>query len=223
MEHKTILSKFQQQLLDFIIEEPYLLKNYYWSGGTALSEIYLHHRESYDIDLFTEKNEVHLPSVSKFVRSAAKKLRAKKIAPIRYLGLYSFTYILPNDSELKIDFNYYPFKRIETAKKYKKLEVDSLIDIAANKVHTIFMKPRGRDYIDLYLTLKENSQINLEKLILLADIKFDWHIDPLQLGENLSKVVTFTEKPKMFIPFNQQEMENYLLNLAKQLGSQILR
>lgn len=223
MEHKTILSKFQQQLLDLIIEEPYLLKNYYWSGGTALSEIYLHHRESYDIDLFTEKNEVHLPSVSKFVRSAAKKLHAKKIAPIRYLGLYSFTYILPNNSELKIDFNYYPFKQIEMGKKYKKLSVDSLIDIAANKVHTIFMKPRGRDYIDLYFILKENKHLSIDRLILLADAKLDWHIDPLQLGENLAKVVSFTEKPKMFIRFNQQEMESYLLSLAKKLGSKILK
>lgn len=223
MENKTILSKFQQQLLGSIIEEHYLLKNYYWSGGTALSEIYLHHRESYDIDLFTEENEVHLPSVSQFVRSAAKKLHAKKIAPIRYFGLYSFTYTLPDDSELKIDFNYYPFKQIEKCKKYKNLSVDSLVDIAANKVHTIFMKPRGRDYIDLYFILKENPRLDIDRLILLADAKFDWHIDPLQLGENLSKVVTFTEKPKMFIPFNQQEMENYILNLAKQLGSKILK
>lgn len=223
MEHKTILTKFQQQLLDLIIEEPYLLKNYYWSGGTALSEIYLHHRESYDIDLFTEKSEVHLPSVGKFVSKAGKNLGAKKISSIRYFGLYSFTYTLPDNDQLKIDFNYYPFKRIGPGKRYNSLEVDSLTDIATNKVHTIFMKPRGRDYIDLYFILKKNKQISLDKLILLADAKFDWHIDPLQLGENLSKVVAFTEKPKMFISFNQQEMEGYLLNLAKQLGSQILK
>lgn len=223
MEHKTILSKFQQQLLEIIINEPYLIKNYYWSGGTALAEIYLHHRESYDIDLFTENEEVHLPSVSKFVRLAGKKLSAKKIQPTRYYGLYSFTYTLPDNSQLKIDFNYYPFKRIEHGGKYKTLTVDSLVDIAVNKVHTIFMRPRGRDYIDLYFILKENKQITLDNLILLADAKFDWHIDPLQLGENLAKVVSFTDTPKIFSPFSQSDMENYILNLSKKLETKILK
>ncbi len=222
MEQKSLLTKFQQKLLAIIIAEPYLIKNYYWTGGTALTEIYLRHRESYDIDLFTEDSEVHLPSISKFIHKAMNLLKAKDVKHTHYYGLESFTFILPGDSELKIDFNFYPHLRIEVGKKYHRLAVDSLIDIATNKVHTIFMRPRGRDYIDLYFILKLHPELSLEKLISLADAKFDWHIDPLQLGEQLLRVVKFTEEPKMFLPYKRQDMEKFILNLASDLKSQIL-
>lgn len=225
MEQKTYLSQFQVRLLEIILSEPYLVKNYYWTGGTVLTEFYLHHRESYDLDLFTEKAEVHLPSVMKFSRKAGQKLGAKKITSGRFLGLYSFTFILPDDSELKIDFNYYPFPRVEVGKKYKTLNVDSLIDIAVNKVHTLFMRPRFRDYIDLYFILNGQNELSLEKLISLADVKFDWHIDPLQLGENLTRIVaptTLKNEPKMLVPFDRKQMEKWYLNLASQLKKDIL-
>ena len=32
--------------------------------------------------------------------------------------------------------------------------IDSLIDIATNKIFTIYQNPRSRDFIDLYLILK---------------------------------------------------------------------
>ena len=226
MEQKTYLSQFQVRLLEIILREPYLVKNYYWTGGTVLTEFYLHHRESYDLDLFTEKSEVHLPSIMQFSRKAGKKLGAKKIVSGRFLGLYSFTFILPDDSELKIDFNYYPFPRIEVGKKYKALNVDSLIDIATNKVHTLFMRPRFRDYIDLYYILNGQNALSLEKLISLADVKFDWHIDPLQLGANLTRVVattTLKNEPKMLVPFDRKQMENWYLSLATQLKKDIIK
>lgn len=62
---------------------------------------------------------------------------------------------------------------LETGIKYKSLLVDSLRDIAANKVHTLFMRARARDYVDLYFLFKaENYSLN--ELILDAKAKFDW-------------------------------------------------
>jgi len=43
---------------------------------------------------------------------------------------------------------------LKKAKKFGNLEIDSLTDIASNKVHTLFMKPRTRDYIDLFSSSK---------------------------------------------------------------------
>lgn len=223
MGQKTILSKYQRELLDLVTREPYLLRNYYWTGGTALAEIYLHHRESYDIDLFVTENEVHVATISKFVSRAGRELGVKKTVASRYLGLYSFIFTMSDDSQLKIDFNYYPFERIESGKKYQGLSVDSLVDIATNKVHTIFMKPRGRDYIDLYFILKLNPELRLEKLVSFANAKFDWHVNPLQLGENFLKASAFTDMPKVFLPFDQKEVEKFYIKLARELKPEILK
>lgn len=51
----SILTKGQKIILDELIQNNYLRENYYLTGGTALSEFYLHHRYSDDMDFFTEK------------------------------------------------------------------------------------------------------------------------------------------------------------------------
>jgi predicted nucleotidyltransferase component of viral defense system len=221
MGQKTILNPIQRKFLDLAVREQYILKNYYWTGGTALAEFYLHHRLSEDIDLFSE-NEVEVGPVSDFIGAAAKKLGATDITSQRFLGLYSFTFHLPK-TPLKVDFNYYPFPRINLGRGWRGLAIDSLEDIAVNKVHTLFMKPRSRDFVDLYFLLKERGQFSLERLVDLADAKFDWHIEPIQLGENFAKVITLKDFPKMLVPFDQKDMEKFFLDLAKSLKGRIFK
>lgn len=222
MEQKTILTGVQRRFLDLVLKEPYILRNFYWTGGTVLSECYLHHRESEDIDLFAEKREIHLSSINKFVGIAGTLLGSKSIRHSRFLGLHSYTYDLGAAGKLKVDFNYYPFPRIETGKRWRGLPIDSLTDIAVNKVHTVSVKARTRDYVDLYCILRQAKNLNLRRLIALAKIKFDWHIEPLQLGENLAKVVTLEGLPTMLAPFDRKEMEEFFLQLAASLKSEIL-
>lgn len=224
MGYKTILTPIQRKFLDLVQAESYLTKHYYWTGGTVLSEVYLHHRDSEDIDLFTEKNEVHLPSIKDFVSISGAKLGAKGISYTRFLGLHTFIFNFSNESQLKIDFNYYPFPRINTDQKWGKIAIDSVEDIAVNKVHTISVKPRSRDFIDLYFLLKDKKWgLSLPRLINLAKAKFDWDINPLQMGENLAKIVTVKDLPRMLVPFNQKDMENFLLKLAKSLNGDIFK
>lgn len=223
MGPKTILSPIQRRFLELVIKESYILEQYYWTGGTVLSEFYLHHRESYDIDLFTEGEDVNLEVISKFIGIAGTVLGSQKIIHRRFLGLHNFSFFLPGE-ELKVDFNYYPFPRINKGKSWRGLAIDSIQDIAVNKIHTVSMKPRARDFVDLYFILKSKSKdLSLSELIGLAKSKFDWHIDPIQLGENFVKVVTFTDVPKMLVPFDPKEMEDFFLSLSKGLKKEIFK
>ena len=78
MGKSTILNNDQQEFLKIVLNEPYILKRFYWTGGTVLSEFYLHHRDSHDIDLFSENQEIHLPSINKFVGIVGQKMNVKK-------------------------------------------------------------------------------------------------------------------------------------------------
>ncbi|MEK7163945.1 MAG: nucleotidyl transferase AbiEii/AbiGii toxin family protein [Patescibacteria group bacterium] len=224
MAQKTILTPIQRKFLELFQAESYLTKRYYWTGGTVLSEVYLHHRDSEDIDLFTEKEEVHLPSIKDFVGISGAKLGARGISYTRFLGLHTFIINFSDASQLKIDFNYYPFPRINTNKKWNNIDIDSVEDIATNKVHIISVKPRSRDFIDLYFLLKDKKWgLSLPRLISLAKAKFDWDINPIQLGENLAKVITVKDLPRMLVPFDQKEMEDFILKLAKSLDNDIFK
>jgi hypothetical protein len=121
---------------------------------------------------------------------------------------------------LKVDFNYYPFPRLEKGSHWKSLEIDSLKDIAVNKIQTISTKARERDFVDLYFILQKEKW-KLKELIISAKTKFDWHIDPVQLGQAFTQVVALEDVPKVLVPFNKTEMENFFLEKAKELGKNI--
>lgn len=221
MGKSTILNKNQQEFLEIVLKEPYILKRFYWTGGTVLSEFYLRHRDSHDIDLFSENQEIHLPSINKFIGIVGQKMKTRKIIHKQFLGLHTYTLFLTN-GELKVDFNYYPFKRINDGKKWKGLEIDSLEDITANKIQTISTKARERDFVDLYFIYKQ-KKFDLKRMIILAKTKFDWHIDPIQLGKTFLQVSTLHDVPKMLVPFDRKEMETFFLNLALDLKKDIFR
>lgn len=210
--------------MECVSSEKQITKRFYLTGGTALAEFYLRHRLSEDIDLFCENAEVDAKAVEAFLQRVAYKLGIKKIKRSQFLGLISYGLVFKDDTVLKVDFNYYPFPRINKGKKYKNIDVDSLYDIAVNKVHTLFMKPRARDYIDLYCIMTTQKNYSLEKLILDAKAKFDWDIDRLNLASQFVRVREFkVDYPKMLIPFSEEQMEKFFLRLAQKLKKEILK
>lgn len=52
---KSLLSNNQKVFLEFINKEKFINQLFYLTGGTALSEFYLKHRYSEDLDFFSEK------------------------------------------------------------------------------------------------------------------------------------------------------------------------
>ncbi len=216
-----ILTKEQEAFLELLCGEKYFIKNFYFTGGTPLAAFYLHHRLSEDIDLFSEE-EINLMSVRTFIGSAQKKLKLKQVDYRQYFGLHTFQLYFSGTNILKVDFNYYPFPRIEKSTKYNGLEVDSLLDIAVNKVHTIAMKPRARDFIDIYFIIQKTGY-DFYDLLKKAKIKFDWHIDPIQLGSRLFQATEAMDFPRMVKKINHQEWRDFFIREAEKLKSQIIK
>lgn len=190
-----------------------------------MSEFYLHHRLSEDIDLFSEQ-EVNTRVVESFLKKISPKLKVSKIVKQNFLGLFTYILHFEDGSTLKTDFNYYPFPQIEKGKTFGKLEVSSVYDIAVNKIHTISMKPRTRDYIDLYFIFKNTEYIPrkyLHKMRLDSQAKFDWPLEPKNLVAALLRVKDIQSKdfPRMLVPFNPSDMEEFFLKLAKNLKKEI--
>ena len=221
---QTILTPKQSEFLELAQSDSQIVKHFYLTGGTALAEFYLHHRLSEDIDLFSENSEVNQSVTDAFLKKISAKLKIKNVERSQFLGLFSYILTYTDNHKLKVDFNYYPFLRIEKSKKIGNLKIDSLIDIAANKVHTLFMKPRTRDYIDLFFIFK-NEKMDLNQLILLAKAKFDWDIDKMNLANQFIRIKDIQKEdfPKVLIPFNSSEMEHFFLALAKDLKKDILK
>jgi len=220
-QKEKILSEEQKKFLALFSEEKSLCKKFYFTDGTPLCFFYLFHRISEDIDLFSEK-EIELLPIRGFIGKIQKKIKLEKVDYRQFLGLHSFYLYFPKGNILKVDFNFYPFPRIEKGIKYKNIQVDSVLDIAVNKVQTISMKPRAKDFIDIYFIIKE-KKYNFYDLLMKAKAKFDWHIDPIQLGSRLYEALKLTDYPRMLTEIDHQEWKRFFVNEAKKLKKEIFK
>lgn len=219
MAHGAGLTPQQKQLLDLAITEPYLLRAFYLSGGTALSSWYLHHRESFDLDFFS-LTPFDYDRVRRWFRENQQQIGYTYASFDEDYGFLTVRLRYPNDTFLKIDFNHYTRTKLLPGIQWRGLEIDSLYDITVNKFDTIATSPRTRDYIDLYFIAKTHT-LPLDDLIADVAKKFREKLDTLQLAKNFLKVSEYLDFPKMLVPFDHKEMEKFYLDLAKSLKKEI--
>lgn len=210
----------QQQLALRLIADSNLSQHFYFGGGTALSHYYLQHRYSEDLDFFSQE-EFDPQSITISIKSLKEKLKFESFdyqnSFNRNLYFLRFKY----NQVLKLEFTYYPFQQVEQPALRDGLLVDSIIDIATNKLFTISQKPRGRDYFDLFYIIQKEG-FKIEDLRMKAKLKFDWHVDPLQLASRLFEVQTHLDDPIINKAFNADEVILFFQTEAEKLKGEIL-
>jgi predicted nucleotidyltransferase component of viral defense system len=213
-----ILTKEQIRFLDIFGKERLLNNHFYLTGGTPLTEFYLHHRYSEDLDFFSEK-EVDPLAIQTFFKKNKNELGFKKVDFQQSYNRNLFFLHYPTET-LKTEFTYFPFPRIDQGIIRYGISIDSLLDIAVNKLFTIYQRTKARDYIDLYAICKK-EQYAITDLLKKAKIKFDWHIDPLQLGSQFLKAKEAEDMPRFIKKISNREWQEFFLWEAKKMKKQI--
>lgn len=206
-------TKEQKIILDEITNSKYLRSGFYFTGGTALSSFYLSHRYSEDLDFFSQKkfdNQVILTLMEEWGNRHNFSLKSRFIEVV-----YIFDLLFNNKTQLKVDFSYYPYKRLEKGIIVDNLEIDSLLDIAVNKMLTISQRSEVKDFVDLYFLLQK---FHVWDLITGVKIKFHREIEPLLLGSDFLKVEDFDFLPKMILPLTLEKIKIFFRQKAKEVG-----
>jgi predicted nucleotidyltransferase component of viral defense system len=218
---KSLLTKDQIRFLEFVQIQPQLYRRFYFSGGTALSEFYLQHRLSEDLDFFSE-DDFDATGLDLFLRTHKSDFGAETLQYQQSFNRNLFFLDFGKEQSLKVEFTYYPFPRLETGMNFGNLSVDSVLDIAVNKTFTLAQKARGRDYFDLF-EINQKYGYDFKNLLVLAHQKFDCPINNLQLGKNLVKVSAFLDDPILIKQIDKKAVEDYFLNQARQLNTLIIK
>ena len=225
---ENILSKNQKNILNIISKDKNLCDNFYLTGGTALAEFYLKHRLSEDLDFFSE-NEFEAQIISIFFEKIKKDAKIKKVEYHQSFNRNLFFLDLTDGDKIKTEFTYFPFERIDKKNKMGNLCIDSFLDIAVNKVFTIYQNPRARDFIDLYFILQKDlpgqagKKLSLDDLVKKAQIKFGNYIDPIQLGAQYVKVKELKDFPKMLVKISDNIWQDFFIKEAKKLSTKIIK
>lgn len=215
---KIVLDSKQQLIFDKVKKSDFIRQNFYFTGGTALSAVYLHHRLSEDLDFFSEKKIDNL-SILNLITGWGKKHQFKYILKeneVVKIYLLEFS----DGEKLKVDFGYYPYKSVGKGQQIESVQVDSMLDIAVNKLSTIMQRTEIKDFVDLYFLLQ---QFTVWDLMEGVEIKFRLKTDPFLVGVNCLKADTFDTLPKMLVPLTMEELKVFYKDLAKKLGSKVVK
>ncbi len=203
MFHKEILTEEQAKLLPLIRK---FKRNYFLVGGTAIA-LQIGHRRSIDFDLFTS-SEVSRKSLENMIIKERFKFKTLSQTP------QEWTFFI---GEVKITFYQFLYD-IEPKLNFENIiRMPSLLDLASMKAYTLGERAKWKDYIDLYFIFKNhfslmdvsnrtsqlfkegfNEKLFREQLSYYDDINYDEEVEFL------------VEAP------SQQEIENYLTNIALQ-------
>lgn len=197
---------------------------FYLTGGTALAEFYLKHRKSNDLDFFTSEEEIIIP----FSYRLEEMLRIAGMLIQRQRGLHSFVELLANQGNETTIIHLAqdtPF-RIEQTKifpQYPKLKVDSLVDIASNKLLCIFGRANLRDFIDVYVLIKKGL-FSPEQLAEKAKIK-DPGFDLYWLGVAFERIKTFkSDASEMLLleePIDYQDLLTFFNHWREKINQEL--
>jgi predicted nucleotidyltransferase component of viral defense system len=221
MEFK-VLTDLQADILVALFEEGVGELGYYLTGGTALSEFYLQHRFSGDLDLFTREER----SLKKDYEGLLKVLTDHGLEIISSEVNDEFVRCFASSSsktkeQLKIELARDVPARMSPAIIHGKVVIDSFEDISVNKICAILNRepPEPKDFVDLFFVL-ENSKYSVEYLLSRAREKegtLDNEFGIIQFATNLSRVEELHFLPRMIKPFSLETLRLRLVPIAREI------
>lgn len=217
-----VLTNLQAYVLKSLFAEGIGELGYYLTGGTALSEFYLQHRYSDDLDLFTREER----SLKDDYVTLSELLVNKSLQVISSETGEEFVrfFVSPSDrpiEQLKIEFARDIPVMLSPPKIYEKIVVDSFEDIAVNKIGCILNRepPEPKDFVDLYFILEE-SKYSVDYLLNRAKEKegtLDNEYGILQFAANLLRVEEFKFLPRMIKSLSIEVLKSGLIPIASEM------
>lgn len=209
-----MLTKKQKLALEIVFSSN-LAKIATWGGGTALSEVYLKHRRSDDVDIILSQMPptTELTLLTQKIKSA---LVAKKVSSFATMNRFQYVFDSAK-KQLKLEFVFYPFIKLGRIKYLGNLRVESLFDIAVSKTLASYQRQEPKDTIDMYFLLK--NTFSLAELAKGVEKKFGEIIDTAhllaKLTDSLKKYPAI--KPLLYKKLPKKTIEDFFQQKFNQL------
>lgn len=208
------ISLIQKKVLDLFKKSP-LVKKFYWTGGTLLAEIYLHHRKSLDLDFFSEQ-KINYLEIIKFIKILQKELNLGKIEEKKIFDRHEF--FLHNKEKIRIEFVLYDYPALSLRKKINGIFIDSLDDIVANKTMAFFDRNDPKDLFDIYFIIFKKKYLP-KKLLQLVKKKFGVEFSESGFWSESFKMSKNLDNLKPLLLFGSQKEKTDLIKEIKEYFS----
>jgi len=216
---ELIFTPTQGIVFDELAKSQKLKERFYFTGGTALSVFYLQHRYSDDLDFFSNR-PFDFNLALDFMNKVAVLLGGHLLFSDKE-RVVVFQLMKDNQLLIKVDFGYYPYLSLKEGRVEQGVVIDSLYDIAVNKLLTINQRREVKDFVDLYFLLQKDFSV--WDLLYGVEAKFKMELDLIWLGSDfLKKSRGFTFLPKMIKPLELSELQRFFRELALEVGGKAI-
>ena len=189
--------------------------DFYLTGGTALARFYFHHRESVDLDFFTQNQSLDFANTHQALLSMISGLG---LTVLRTISVDAFLQYICEDAHgagLKIDVVKDVPIHFGAIVEKNGIRLDALENIGANKILTVFGRTDAKDFIDLYWILTKTAY-TFDHLFSLARRK-DVGLEEIFLSYALDKVSDLEKFPTMLTDLPWKEIVRYFQDISRQL------
>jgi hypothetical protein len=180
---RGIITTGQKEILKVLNEVPDA-EHFYLTGGTALSEFYLGHRLSYDLDIFTNEDGL----VGIFTRSVERRFQEVSFDfdVLRRFENFVEMVVKSSDESVRIHFGYDTPYRFGEPISMELFKVNDYIDLVVDKFLAYYGRAEPRDAIDLYFILENENFYEIAELAKKKDPGFDpyWMAVALRKSES---------------------------------------
>jgi predicted nucleotidyltransferase component of viral defense system len=218
LEDNPVLTPYQTQILKTFFASS-LGKQFFLTGGTALAAFYLAHRQSNDLDFFTLEKFDSL-ELERLIAKIAKETSAGikvKVKTADYYEIY-----LENKKEgwiQRLDFIQEQPVVFGERTTVDGVIIDSLENIASNKILTIYGRLEPKDYLDLYFIFKE-TDLDFDNLFEETKKK-DTGLHEFYFANMIADVANLTHFPETLKPFDKKELVGFYLELSERMLKKI--
>ncbi|UCH92889.1 MAG: nucleotidyl transferase AbiEii/AbiGii toxin family protein [Candidatus Aminicenantes bacterium] len=184
----------QRRILFQLFKHETIEKNFFLTGGTALSVFYLHHRYSKDIDLFSVI-QPQFDRIEAWVKNEWPKGFTTLVKEPYILSVYL--------NGIKVDFVHDNLSFNDKKIKYQInndsfIFIDTLRNIASNKFCTLISRNEPKDFIDFYF-INKMKLLDIDSIYKDARQKEGMFDDPPMVSYQLeNNLKTIKQNPYAF-------------------------
>jgi hypothetical protein len=193
---------------------------FYLTGGTALTEFYLAHRKSFDLDIFTTEKALVIP-FSRAFEDEIKKVFQIKV--IRRLETFVEFEVSGKDEKTRVQIAIdSPFRFENPVDSDIGIKVNDYTDLIVDKLLAFFGRAEPRDAVDLFFILKDEDFWKLTELAKGKDPGFDlyWMAIALKKVENFPDEINLWPVD-MIKEVNPKEIKTLFSKLAIEIMERI--
>lgn len=204
----------QDKFLDLFFSDS-LSSDFYLTGRTALARFYFNHRESVDLDLFTNNSKIDFSQISFLANKIGLEMGLKVVQQVTTGTFVQFIFEDIDKSTLKVDLVKDIPVHFGGTKQEGKIKIDSLENIGSNKITAIFGRTDHKDFIDLYYILNK-TKLTFDHLVSLAKQK-DLGLTDFYLANSINQLTTVNQMPVLLKPLDVDKYQDFYQKLSAKI------